>query len=186
MTAQVVARQTRLQQRYRETPAEALITESARTADGVRHDPFHGHLEIGGAAPSLVPELGLEVGVHSAVGGDHDLPNPGHVLVGALAACMDTTLRMFAERFGIELESLEVSVDGHVDVRGALMVSAEAPVGFQDMHCRVDLRPAEGTPPEALAKLMAATERSCVVLQTLRNGAPITTSLAVRSAEQVG
>jgi uncharacterized OsmC-like protein len=180
MSTEVVARQTRLQQRYREAPAEALITESARTANGVRHDPFHGHLEIGGGGPNLVPERGFEIGIHSAVGGDHDLPNPGHVLVGALAACMDTTLRILAARFGIELESLEVSVDGRVDVRGALMVSAEVPVGFQDMHCRVDLRPVQGTPAEAIERLMAATERSCVVLQTLRNGAPITTSLVMR------
>jgi uncharacterized OsmC-like protein len=185
MTTQVVLRQNRLQQHYREAPADALITERARTANGVSYDPFHGHLEIGGGAPDRVPEQGLEFGIHSAVGGDHDLPNPGHLLLGALAACMDSTLRMMAERFEIELEALEVSVDGHVDVRGCLMLSAEAPVGFRDIHCRVALRPARGAPPLAIKRLMEAAERCCVILQTLRNATPVTASVALLSAEQV-
>ncbi|MGO9428747.1 OsmC family protein [Rhodoblastus sp.] len=179
MNAKVVARQTRLQQRYREAPEEALIIERARTTDGVLHDPFHGHVEIGDGDPRGVPEQGFEFGIHSAVGGDHDLPNPGHLLAGALAACMDATLRMLAERIGVRLAALEVAVDAHVDARGALMVSAEAPVGFKNMHCCVTLRPAEGAPQAAIERLLTATERCCVNFQTLQNGVPITTSLSV-------
>ncbi len=44
MSAEVVARQTRLQERYREAPEEALITERGRTTEGVLHDPFHSML----------------------------------------------------------------------------------------------------------------------------------------------
>jgi len=178
MSALVVSRQTELQRHYRETPKDALIIERARTSDGARHDPFHGHLEIGGGRPGGVPELGWEFGIHAAVGGDHDLPNPGHVLLGALAACMDSTLRMLAERFGIGLEELEVTVDGHIDVRGALMVSNDAPVGFQDIRCHVALRTEEGVPAEAVKRLVAAAERSYIVLQTLRNGVSVTTDFA--------
>jgi uncharacterized OsmC-like protein len=179
MSAQVVARQTTLQQRYREAPEEARITERARSTDGVHHDAFHGHVDIGDCGAGVVPDIGLEFGIHAAVGGDHDLPNPGHLLAGALASCMDATLRMLAERLGIKLEALDVAVAAHVDVRGTLMVSGDVPVGFQNMDCRVSLRTAEGTPQAAIEKLLAATEHSCVILQTLRNGVPVSTSLVV-------
>ena len=51
MSAEVAARQTRLQQRYREAPEEALIIERARTTDGILHEPFHGHVVIGDGDP---------------------------------------------------------------------------------------------------------------------------------------
>jgi len=42
------------------------------------------------------------------------------------------------------------------------------PVGFQSMRCDVRLRAKTGTDPRLIAKLKAAAEESCVVLQTLR------------------
>jgi methanethiol S-methyltransferase len=85
----------------------------------------------------------------------------------------------------IRLEALEVAVDAEADVRGTLMVSSEVPVGFQGMRCRVHLRLADGTLPEMIKRLLAATERSCVNLQTLRNGVPVTTSLVVEREGRV-
>jgi len=62
-------------------------------------------------------------------------------------------------------------------VRGTLCVSRETPVGFQQMTVRVDLELAPGTVPKLEAKLLAAAEHCCVVLQTLRNGVPVTIEL---------
>jgi uncharacterized OsmC-like protein len=171
----VVARQDPLRQRYRGAPAEALIVDRARSqSDGC--DPFHGRFVAGSRDYGIT----WPFGIHHAVGGEHDLPNPGDILCASLAACLDSTLRMIAERLGVVLETLEVDVTGEVDVRGTLLVDPRVPVGFKAMRCAVTLRAAEGTDSRLIDKLLAAAERSCVTLQTLRHGVEVETELAVQ------
>jgi uncharacterized OsmC-like protein len=151
-------------------PEDARIRDGAHTLSACSGDPFHG---------AVVPDHGsgepLPFGIHRAVGGDHDRPNPGDLLSAALAACLDSTLRMMAEHLGIQLESLEVNVGAECDVRGCLLVERGVPVGFQRMHCGVRLRACGDVDEEKLQMLVAAAEGSCVVLQTLRHGVAVQT-----------
>ena len=176
-------RQRPLMRLYSQEPAAAWIQDGACTMPGAlhRHDPVHGELRIGTAAPITAP-----LSVHSAVGGDHDGPNPGDYLSAALVGCFDSTLRIVANRLGIVLEELHVSAKAEVDVRGTLCVAAEVPVGFQRMTLVVHAVPAAGTPPEAMKMLLAATEHCCVVLQTLRSGVPVETRLSDDAAPEGG
>ena len=113
--------------------------------------------------------------IHHAVGGYHDGPNPGDLLCAALAACLDSTIRIIANLLGVILTSLEVDVSADVDARGTLTVDRAVPVGFQMMRCHVTLQAAEGTNPKLMEKLLAAAEYSCVTLQTLRSGVSVET-----------
>lgn len=161
-------RQEPLRQRYREEPGEAQIADHAR-ADNVGADPFHGVVVAGdGAAP-------LTFGIHRAVGGDHDLPNPGDILCAALAACLDSTLRMIAARMGVALDALEVEAKAFADVRGCLMVDRDVPAGFQQIDVDVLISAGEGADPARIGMLTSAAERCCVVLQTLRSDVPVAT-----------
>ncbi len=169
----VLGRQEPLRRGYQTAPDDAWINDRAETVGGATLDPFHG-LVIAGASESE----GWGVGIHRAVGGDHDQPNPGDILCAALASCMDTTLRMLAARLRIPVVELTVRVTGAVDVRGTLAVSQEVPVGFQRLRCVLDLEVGEGVAPEAVDRLIRATERACVVLQTLRGGVPVNLELA--------
>jgi uncharacterized OsmC-like protein len=166
-------RQEPLRERYKTMPEEARITDRARSVAGVRTDPFHGSFAPGSQDYGIT----WPFGIHRAVGGFHDGPNPGDLLCAALATCLDSTLRMIAERLGVSLTSLEVDVKGEIDVRGTLAVDREVPVGMQSMHCDVNLSTAEGTDPQLVKRLLAAAERCCVNLQTLRHGVPVETSL---------
>jgi uncharacterized OsmC-like protein len=112
-------------------------------------------------------------GVDRAVGGLHDAPNPGELLCAALAACADTSVRMLADLLRVQLDDLEVEVSGDLDVRGTLDVDRSVPVGFQRLALDVRLRAAPGTPPARVHRLVAAAERACVVLDTLRAGVPV-------------
>lgn len=167
--SEMVRRQDRLRARYRAAPSEALITDRGRTASVDLDDSVHIRAVPGSQ------DYGEEwhLGVHGAVGGLHDAPNPGDLLCTALATCMDSVVRMVAERHGVVLEHLSVDVTADVDVRGTLWVSREARVGFQRMRCHIALRPAEGTDPALLERLLVAAERSCVNLDTLRRGVPV-------------
>jgi uncharacterized OsmC-like protein len=169
----VRTRQDPLRAHYKEAPGQALITDRARTTGGPDTDPFHGYVVPGSKDYGDV----WPFGIHRAVGGYHDAPNPGDMLCAALAACLDSTLRLIADRLGITLLSLAVNVTAEVDVRGTLAVDRSVPVGFQAMRCHVDLRAAEDTDPKRIEKLLAASERSCINLQTLRAGVAIETRL---------
>lgn len=170
-TVDVRERHLPLYGRYQEAPEEAMITDRAIATGGVDVDPFHGVVEPG----SQDYGVGWAFGIHRAVGGFHDAPNPGDMLCAALAACLDSTTRMIADRLGVTLEHLEVEVTADVDVRGTLVVEKDVPVGFQSMECHVDIRAEEGTDPELVETLIEAAEYSCVNLQTLRSGVPVET-----------
>lgn len=172
-SAGVRARQDPLRRRYREAPGAATITDCACTVFDASRDAFHGRVVPGGAGRAAA----FDFGIHHAVGGDHDLANPGDLLCAALAGCLDSTLRMIAERMGIVVEALRVEASARVDVRGTLAVAPDVPVGFQSIRCRVHLRLAPGVPETAAGRLLEAAERACVVLRTLGSGVPVHTSL---------
>ena len=176
----VQQRQNPLRDRYRHAPTEAWIRDGAQTINACGEDPFHGAVipANSGGAP-------LRFGIHRAVGGDHDYPNPGDLLSAALAACFDSTLRMLADHLGVRLQSLEVKVEAECDVRGCLLVDRSVPVGFQRMHCSVRLQPEGDVEAERLQMLVGAAERSCVVMQTLRNGVTVTAQIDSASAEGI-
>jgi len=159
--------------RYQESPEAAMITDRAIATGGVEVDPFHGIVEPG----SEDYGVGWEFGIHRAVGGFHDAPNPGDILCAALAACLDSTTRIIADRLDVTLKSLDVEVTADVDVRGTLVVEKDVPVGFQSMACHVDIRAEDGTAPELVETLIEAAEYSCVNLQTLLSGVPVETSI---------
>ena len=161
-------RQQPLRERYQQTPSEARITDRGRTVAGTRTGPFHGFAVPG----SQDYRIQWSFGVHSAVGGYDDGPNPGDLLCTALASCLDSTLRIIAERLGVKLLELGVDVAAEVDVRETLLYDRTVPVGFQRMRCQVSMEPVAGTDPALLDKLMAAAEHSCINLQTLRAGGP--------------
>lgn len=163
--------QAPLRAKYKESPESALVIDHARTSGEDPSDPFHSRVEPMDGCGVVVP-----VGVHKAVGGLHDAPTPGDMLCAALAACQDSAVRMVANLLGIELTALAVRVTATADVRGAMALNAEVPVGFQSMRCEVDLKVKAGTAPELLQKLRTAAERCCVVQQTLRNPPPVETT----------
>ena len=107
----------------------------------------------------------VPVGVYRAVGGLHDAPTPGDMQCAALAACQDSAVRMVANRLGAEILSLEV--------RGALGIDAEVPVGFQSISCDIDLQLKEGTPSKLREALKSAAQKCCVVQQTLHHPPPV-------------
>jgi uncharacterized OsmC-like protein len=162
-------------------PSEALTTDHARTIDDRGADPFHGAVMLG---EGFGPPWGF--GIHGAVGGDHDLPTPGDMLCAALASCLHAAIRMIANRLDIGIEALEVAVSAEADVRGELIVDPSVPVGFHHIGCCLRLRPASDAHPERLQLLLAATEHSCAVLQTLRKGVPVEVRVVepVREAAQ--
>jgi uncharacterized OsmC-like protein len=164
-------RQRPLVNLYKEEPAAAMVTDVAFT-EWSNHDPLHSSVVVGPHEPIRVP-----VALHTAVGGDSDEAVPGDILCAALASCLDSTLRVIANRMGVELLGLKVVATAQVDVRGTLLVSNEVRVGFQDMQVRVQLQLPDEVPQQQRAQLLQLAEGCCVVLDTLRRGVPVNLQL---------
>jgi uncharacterized OsmC-like protein len=174
-------RQGPLRELYHRDPAKARIDDGARTVNACGGDPFHGQV-----VPANGDDAALRFGIHRAVGGFHDFPNPGDLLSSALAACFDSTLRIVADHLGIRLKALNVEVTAECDVRGCLQVDPAVPVGFQRMRCRVRLDPRDGTDENKTRMLLSVAENCCVVLQTLRNGVTVEAELASDASVATG
>jgi len=85
-------------------------------------------------------------------GGEGDLACSGDLLLASLAACQEITVRMVAAAMGIVPETVEVTVEGDLDVRGTMGVDPETPVGFTAIRSAV--------------RLVAATLRQPPTLET--------------------
>jgi len=160
--------QAPIKRRYEEEPGAAQITMTVRSAPSDLSDPLHCAV-----APDAVPGLAWRSGAHPGVGGAGDVACSGDLLMGALAACQEVTLRMVAAAMGVELEALEVEVSGHADLRGTLAMSRDVRVGVTGITCTTRVKVKQGTNPERARRLLENAERYCVVLNTLRDGVAV-------------
>ena len=156
--------QAPLKARYRDDPESAVVTLRADAALG---EGITCKITTGRALAAA--------GLHPATGGSGAELCSGDMLLEALAACAGVTMRAVAAAIGVAVEGT-VHAEGDLDFRGTLAVDRDAPVGFREIRLRFDL--ASDADEEALAKLVALTERYCVVLRSLQAPSPVTTGWA--------
>jgi uncharacterized OsmC-like protein len=150
---------------YRRDPESGKITLTARggQADG----PIACSVDLGRAV--------YEAQAHAGVGGAGTGACSGDLLLGALAACAQITCQMVAGAMGLDVRGIAVTAEGDLDLRGTLGIDHEAPVGFTDIRIAFAID-APGASEEELEGLQRRTERYCVVMQTLTDPPPVTTS----------
>jgi len=159
-------RQKPLKQRYEVEPDAARITLKATGAQG--DEPISCSVDVGG--------LIQDAEAHSGVGGPGTGACSGDLLLGALAACAQLTCQMVAASMGLAVRSVQVEVEGDLDLRGTFGVSREVPVGFEAIRLALRIEAPEAS-DEELQKLQEKTERYCTVLQTLRQAPSIDSEL---------
>lgn len=157
-----------LNEKYRRDSASAWITDTAEVIGLDLQDPFRTTVSINGKM-----KVPFKIGVHKAVGGDHDFPNPGDLLCASLASCFESTVRMISNKLGIELFETKIRATAQVDVRGTLMIDKSVPVEFQSMHVDA-LIIAKNVDEKLLNTLIKGAKNSCIVYQTIKKGIPIT------------
>jgi len=159
--------QAPIKDRYRETPAEALVT---LRAEGRMGEGLTCSVQTGKAL--------VTAGLHPATGGNALSACSGDMLLEALVACAGVTLSAVATALEIELRDATLTAEGDLDFRGTLGVAKDVPVGFQAI--RLDVRLDTDASVEQVETLMRLTERYCVVYQTLAHPAAMTVSVEQR------
>jgi hypothetical protein len=90
------------------------------------------------------------------------------MLLQALVACAGVTLGAVATTLGIKLSGGTLTAEGDIDFRGTLGIARDVPVGFKEIRLYASLNTDASSSQRE--KLLALTERYCVVYQTLLNG----------------
>ena len=93
--------------------------------------------------------------------------NPGWFLRASLASCTATAIAMRAAMLGIQLKTLEVTVESESDHRGFLDMDDSIPAAMLSLHTHVKIG-AEGAATVPLRELVEWGERHSVVGCTIR------------------
>ena len=168
MSMNLRERQQPLKEEYRRNPASALLIHSARS-EPLLGDPTRSRITTGSQA--------WEVAAHPMAGGPDGMACSGDVLLAALAACQEITVKMVAASMGIVLDDLRVTVTGEMDFRGTMGVDRETPVGYQRITCEMRILARED--PARVRRMAEKAEQYCVVRATLARGVPVESRIVV-------
>lgn len=156
-------------------PAEAFD----QVAKAIEADPRNAHArfevqsrQVSGLHSEVeARDFLLTVDEPRALGGQDLGPNPVELILAAVASCQEITYRLYADRLGIDLKSVSVSVQGDIDLRGMFALDPGARPGLRGLDIRVEL---DSTAPKAeLDRLKRTVDAHCPVLDIIRNATPV-------------
>ncbi|GAA4696458.1 OsmC family protein [Pseudonocardia yuanmonensis] len=114
----------------------------------------------------------LDAGEPAILLGTDTGPNPAEFLLHALAACVTTSLVYSAAARGVRLTSVSSTLEGDLDVQGAMGVNTEDyRNGFERIRMTVTI--AGDAPPEKLRQVVERGRDRSVVFDSVTNGVPV-------------
>lgn len=163
------------------TVAEALAANSA----GLQQDASAGRVVVRTTGHLTGPvETTLRSGKHTvvvdepgALAGEDAAPGPVDFAVIALASCQAVTYRFWAEKLGIQLDDLDVTVAADIDLRGFFGVDDAVRPGFSNVKVQVTPKGPESA--ERYQELADAANAHCPVLDLFSNATPVEHAVAI-------
>lgn len=153
----------------KEHPDEARSTDSAAVAK----------LERGLIVTVTDPKgRTLTTDMVTGVGGTDTAPSPGWLFRAALAACDTTLVAMRAATLGVELESVEVTIDSVSDDQGILGIDESVPAGPLSIRTNVKAK-AKGVSASELRDLVEWAVAHCPVCDAAKRAVPTTVEIEV-------
>lgn len=111
----------------------------------------------------------------AALAGDDAGTSPVEAALGALLACQTVVYRLYAQRLGLTIDSLELRAEGDLDVRGLFGADDVRP-GFAGVTIVVDIDGPHDR--ERFDELRSIVDAHCPVHDLFSNPTPISTRLA--------
>ena len=125
---------------------------------------------------SRAEEFVIDAGEPAILLGTDTGPNPAEYLLHALAACLTTSLVYVAAARGVHLTEVESTLEGDMDVQGALGLSDEYRNGFE--RIRVSFRVEGDASEEKLREVVERAQQRSAVFDMVTNGVPVTVDVA--------
>ena len=130
----------------------------------------------GGDDTTRTAAFELDAGEPAILLGTDTGPNPAEYLLHALAACLTTSIVYVAAARKVPLTSVESTLTGDMDVRGALGVDPEPRNGFE--RVTVSFRVTGDAPPEKLREIVERAKARSAVYDMVANGVPVAVEVA--------
>lgn len=112
--------------------------------------------------------------------GEDNGPAPVEFLLHALASCLTGGLANIAAARGINLQEVESTVEGDIDLLGILGLDANVRNGYQGL--RISFRIKGDATAEELKKLLMRSRDRSAVYDVLTNGIPVDISVEAEQA----
>ena len=125
----------------------------------------------GGEDISRSEAFEVDAGEPAILIGSDTGPNPAEYLLHALAACLTTSLVYVASARGVPLTRVESTLEGDMDVRGALGLSDDVRNGFEQI--RVSFVVEGDATPEKLRELVERAKARSAVFDMVTNGVKV-------------
>jgi uncharacterized OsmC-like protein len=125
---------------------------------------------------SRATEFVIDAGEPAILLGTDTGPNPAEYLLHALAACLTTSLVYVAAARGVHLTEVESTLEGDMDVQGALGLSDDYRNGFEQI--RVTFHVKGDAPEEKLREVVERAQQRSAVFDMVTNGVPVTVETA--------
>lgn len=113
------------------------------------------------------------------VGADNG-PAPVEYLLHALATCLTAGIANIASARGIDLEEVESTVEGDIDLLGVLGLDESVRNGYQGI--RISFRIKGGAEAQKLEELVARSRSRSAVYDVLTNGVPVDIRVEAQSS----
>jgi len=127
-----------------------------------------GFYAAGGEDTTRTEAFELDAGEPAILLGSDTGPNPAEYLLHALAACLTTSIVYVAAARKVELTSVESTLTGDMDVRGALGVDEKPRNGFE--RIRVSFRVTGHASEEKLREIVERARNRSAVYDMVTNG----------------
>jgi uncharacterized OsmC-like protein len=150
---------------------------SNRWVDGAHNrSKIQGFYAAGGEDTSRADAFELDAGEPAILLGTDTGANPAEYLLHALAACLTTSIVYVAAARKVKLTSVESTLVGEMDVRGALGVSDEVRNGFERIG--IAFRVTGEAPEEKLREVVERAKARSAVYDMISNGVPVEVEVA--------
>ena len=127
------------------------------------------------ASTSRVAAFTIDAGEPAVLLGTDTGPNPAEALLHALAACLTTTLVYVAAARKVRLTEVESTLEGEMDVRGALGLSDEVRNGFTAI--KVGFKVKGNATAEKLQEVIDRAQARSAVFDMVNHGVPVEVAL---------
>ncbi|MEF2247455.1 MULTISPECIES: OsmC family protein [unclassified Paenibacillus] len=124
------------------------------------------HLQEGVRVVTKARQFELIIDEPKSLGGTDTGMNPVEVLLASLGACQSIVARVYAPKFGVNLEDFQVDVEGDLDLDGFFNRSEVRP-GYSDI--RYVFRIKTDSPQDKVEEFVAFLESKCPVGDTIAN-----------------
>ncbi|MBP2258158.1 OsmC family protein [Virgibacillus alimentarius] len=99
------------------------------------------------------------------LGGTDKGANPVEYVLSALGGCINVLVVTFAQKFDVEVNGLDVQLEGDLDPDGFLGINPDVRPGYQEVRYKVNID--SPSPKENIEQLLSHVDAICPVKDTL-------------------